>query len=104
MLLVAGADPTKKNGKDEKPGSNNTGVNQFVKQVSAENKAFNALNDDQKRKLKTIFKDICKESPQITLDMSKSFNMYVDDVEEAEAEKDAKDFIESCAICNKEKV
>ena len=29
--------------------------------------------------------------------------MYVDDVEETEAEKDAKDFIESCAICNKRK-
>ena len=104
VLLVAGADPAKKNNKDEKPGAGNTGVSQFLKQVSAENKAFTALNDDQKKKLRNIFKDICKDAKHITLEMSKSFNMYVDDVEEPEAEKDAKDFIESCAICNKEKV
>ena len=104
VLLVAGADAAKKNGRDEKPGASNAAIAQFVKQVSSENKAFNALNDDQKKKLKNIFKDICKEAKYMTLDMSKSFNMYVDDVEEPEAEKDAKDFIDSCALCNKEKV
>lgn len=79
-------------------------MSQFVKSISEENKAFTALNAEQKKKLKTIFDDIVKDNKFMTLEMSQKFNMYVDEVTEEDAEKDAVDFISSCALCNKERV
>lgn len=41
----------------------------------------------------------------IDLNKSKRFNKYIDDaINDGGVEKDAKDFIKACAICNKETV
>jgi len=103
-LLLAGSDPAKKNSNDEKPGEKSTTITSFIKQIHAENKAFNVLIPDQRRKLKHIFDEIARDIKHINLDRSKMFNMFVDEVSEEEAEKDAKDFIASCALLDKESV
>ena len=103
-LLIAGADASKKNNNEAKPGDKSASLGLFVKQITVENKAFNALSPEQKKKLKTIFDEITREEKHISLELSKQFNIYVNEVSEEEAENDARDFISSCALCNKEKV
>ena len=70
-----------------------------------ESKAFDVLTEEEKKQLKNIFDDIdIDATKQITQDKSKSFNMFVEGVSEEDAEKDAADFINSCAIINKTSV
>ncbi len=103
-LLLGGSDPTKKNNNGERPGEKVTPIVTFIKQITSENKAFNALAPDQKRKLKDIFEAISSGSKTIDLDRTKVFNMFVEEVTVEDAEKDAKDFIASCAVCDKQNV
>lgn len=103
-LVFAGIDPTKKNLNEEKAGEKNTPLSTFIKQIAVENKAFNVLGTDQKRKLKHIYDEISRGDKCINLDRTKMFNVFVDEVSEEEAEKDAKDFIASCAVIDKENV
>jgi len=103
-LVFAGIDITKKNLNEEKAGEKSTPIYTFVKQIYAENKAFNVLSPDQKRKLKHIYDEISRGGGCISLDRTKMFNVFVDEVSEEEAEKDATDFIASCAILDKENV
>ena len=105
LLLMSGADHTKTNTKDEKPGDNNTELKLFMNQILAENKAFDALDEDQKKRLKNIFDDIDKDGFKfINQERSKQFNIFIEGVNEETAEKDAQEFINSCAICNKQTV
>jgi len=103
-LVFGGIDITKKNLNEEKAGEKNTSISTFVKQIAAENKAFNVLTPDQKKKLKHIYDEISRGDKCINLDRTKMFNIFVDEVSEEEAEKDAKDFIASCAVIDKENV
>jgi len=103
-LLVAGSDPTKKNIENQKPGEKNGKIASFVAQIAAENKAFKALGPEQRQKLQQIYNEIAGPAKHINLDMTKMFNLHVNEVDEEEAERDAKDFIASCAICNEERV
>jgi len=103
-LLIGGADPTKKNNENQKPGEKNGKIYSFVAQIAAENKAFKALGPEQRQKLQQIYNEIAGPAKHINLDMTKMFNMHVNEVDEEEAERDAKDFIASCAICNEERV
>jgi len=105
LLLMNGADQTKTNANDEKPAEKNTELKLFMNQILSEEKAFKVLDEDQKKRLKNIFDDIDKDgSKHITLERSKQFNMFIEGVSEEIAEKDAQDFINSCAICNKQTV
>lgn len=53
-----------------------------------------------------IFYDIDNDGVKlIDLHKSKKFNKYIDEsINDSAAEKDANDFIKSCAICNKQTV
>jgi hypothetical protein len=100
-----GADNTIVNKNNEKPGETKPELKSFINSILGENKAFTVLDDDKKRQLKNIFDDIDKDGAKcINLDKSRGFNMYMEGVPEDSAEKDAMDFISSCAICNKERV
>jgi Ankyrin repeats (many copies) len=101
QLLINGAEHTKENGKGEKPGTESTEMKLFFSLIVPENAAFKALNEDQKKQLRNIFDDIVKDQKAITLDRSKEFNLFMEDVTPEAAEKDAQDFIGACALCNK---
>mmetsp|Transcript_22427 Transcript_22427/g.25966 ORF Transcript_22427/g.25966 Transcript_22427/m.25966 type:complete len:236 (+) Transcript_22427:31-738(+) len=106
FLLVNGADPLLKNGRDEKPGQNNPEIEFFVNSILSEKKAFKALKEDKREKLKQMFCDIDKECKNaIDLTRSKEFNKFTEvDISDDDALKDAKEFIESVAVCNKNTV
>jgi ankyrin repeat protein len=101
QLLMNGADHTKDNNKGEKAGTESTEMKLFFSLIVPENAAFKALNDEQKKQLRNIFDDIVKDQKGITLERSRDFNIFMEDVPPDVAEKDAQDFITACAICNK---
>lgn len=107
LLIMSGADANIKNKQNSKPSDGNMDLKTFVNNIIAEEKAFNALNNQQKNKLTEIFNEIVSVDSSRTIDLKKSirFNRFIEDtVSPAVAEKDANDFLKSCAICNKETV
>lgn len=78
----------------------------FLTQLSEEYKAFGLLEADQVKKLTEIFNQADYDS-QGFVDEKKSaqFNKYLEpNVTKETAMRDAKEFIESCAIIDKQKV
>jgi Ca2+-binding EF-hand superfamily protein len=71
-----------------------------------EEKAFNVLSEEHKKKLTEIFNDIdFDDLKAIDLHKAVRFNKYIqENIAEAKAEKDANDFLKSTAICNKHSV
>ena len=78
----------------------------LLNNIACEEKAFNVLSPQQKAKILEIFYDIDNDGMKtIDINKSKRFNKFVDEtVNDSASEKDAKDFIKSCALCNKEAV
>ena len=103
FFLLNGANPEEVNNNGQKPGEGNMDMKMFLNNLLPEAKAFQVLNLTQRKKLQSIFEDIDYDN-QKCIDFGKSmlFNKFIDSsVEGRMAEKDAKDFIKSCAICNK---
>lgn len=103
FLLLNGANVEEANNNGQKPGEGNMDMKMFLNNLLPESKAFNVLNLTQKKKLQSIFEDIDFDNEKF-IDISKStlFNKFIDpSLEGRMLEKDAKDFIRSCALCNK---
>ena len=102
FLLLHGANYEEPNSAGQKPGEGNMEMKMFLNKLVPEAQAFKALNLTQRKKLQQIFEDIDFDNAHnIDLEKSMKFDKYIDSsVEVRLAEKDAKDFIKSCAICN----
>ena len=105
LLLMGGSDYLLKNKADERAGDKNPDIKLHINMMTGESKAFNILSNDQKKKLKVIFDDIDRDKTKlIDLNKTRDFNMYIESCDAEIAEKDAKDFVSSCAIANKNAV
>ncbi|CAD8077121.1 unnamed protein product [Paramecium sonneborni] len=105
LLVVNQADPNLKNQSGQRPGDGITEIRTFINNLTAESKAFGVLKQNQKFKLQAIFEDIDIDGSKY-IDHSKAvkFNKYIEDsITDNQAEKDAKDFIKSVALCNPER-
>ena len=103
FLLLNSADVNAKNNAGAKPGESAIDMKQFMNNIMAESKALNVLTPQHRLKLLNIFDEIDIDN-QRSIDNAKSirFNKYVDELaNESVVQKDAKDFISSCAIINK---
>ena len=102
FLLMSGIDPTIKNNSGQKAGDTNIEIKMFINNIVAENKVFDVLKPQHKQKLQQIFEDIDFDN-QKSIDMQKAtqFNKFIEDgVSDSIADRDAKDFIKTTAICN----
>ncbi|KAL4497395.1 hypothetical protein ABPG72_011330 [Tetrahymena utriculariae] len=106
FLVTNGASVEIKNKSGQKPGEGNMDAKMLLNNIVCEEKAFNILPPAQKAKILEIFYDVDFDGQkQIDLSKSKRFNKYIDEqINDGGIEKDAKDFIKACAICNKETV
>ncbi|CAD8135789.1 unnamed protein product [Paramecium octaurelia] len=105
LLVINQADPNLKNQSGQRPGDGITEIRTLINNLTAESKAFSALKQPQKQKLQAIFEDIDYDNSKY-IDHAKAvkFNKYIEDtITDNQAEKDAKDFIKSVALCNPER-
>mmetsp|Transcript_34010 Transcript_34010/g.38647 ORF Transcript_34010/g.38647 Transcript_34010/m.38647 type:complete len:225 (-) Transcript_34010:205-879(-) len=94
LLLVHGADPTKLEAPEE--------LSTFINSVAPDARAFGSITVEQRDKLASIFDEIISVDHANTINLQRSsrFNQFMEDISEEDAEKDAQDFISSCALCN----
>ncbi|KAM3137119.1 hypothetical protein pb186bvf_010847 [Paramecium bursaria] len=106
LLLTNGADHNMKNIQGQKPGEGQMEIKIFINNLVAEEKAFNVLEEQQKNELTNIFNDIDTDGSKF-LDQPKAvvFNQFIqENLDKNLADKDAKDFIKSTALCNQQRV
>lgn len=80
-------------------------IKTFMNNIMNEKPAFGVLKAAQKQKLLTIFEDIDHDNQkQIDIHKAIKFNKYIEDINDSVAERDAKDFLKSVAVCNGQRV
>lgn len=106
FLLYNKASTEITNTNGELPGANEFAVQIFIDDLIEEEKCFGILSYENRDKLREIFKDIdYDKTSRISLENSIAFNKYIDSsIEDSNATRDAKDFMASTAIIDKEYV
>lgn len=106
-LLMKGANAELRNKKGQLPGEDSKELTDFISNMAAEHRAFDksVLTDERVNRLRNIFEAIDSNYQGfINFEKSFKFNKWVEEVPDVLAEKDARVFLKSCALCNKDHV
>lgn len=104
LLVLEKAEVHTKDLEEKVPAEDNGDLRMFIEEIYDEQLCFKILTPDQKKTITDIFYDACVDG-EITLQRSAQFNKYLEPTASRETQaRDAKDFIETCALINKETV